>query len=638
MLISTFLAVKLTEPSGVLGRGERKVVFMNRFPRLLLAASALALTACAADAQDSGAEAPARDAATPAAARALTEEAEAAYAELGEASARTAWVKATNITYDTNWLEARMNEELTELSVGFANRARAFNGVELDAETRRKIDLLRGGIVLPAPTTPGAAGELAQITTRLDSTYSQGSIEFGGESVPQNETEILMRELRDPARLQEVWTKWHAVAEPMRDDYARLVEIANEGARELGYEDAGQMWRSGYDMDPDAFAAETDRLWSQVEPLYAQLQCHVKYALNDAYGDEAVPLDQPIRADLLGNMWAQSWAALYPDVVRPANPDAEPIDVQALLERAGYDPVRMVEAGEAFFTSLGFDELPETFWERSQITKPEGRDVVCHASAWNLDSKDDIRIKMCTEVSGEDFTTVHHELGHNFYQRAYKDQPTLFQSGANDGFHEAIGDMVALSITPDYLVRIGLLKPEEVPGPEGDVDLLMQQALSKVAFLPFGLLVDKWRWQVFDGTLSPETYNDGWWALREQYQGIRPPSERGADAFDPGAKYHVPGNTPYMRYFLAHVLQFQCYEAACEQAGWEGPLHRCSFYGDEEVGERFAAMLEAGQSRPWPETLALFTGSEEMDAGAMLRYFAPLMTYLEEQNAARDCG
>jgi peptidyl-dipeptidase A len=612
---------------------------------LTLGTSSLALSACGsqtADAQSSDAAPSKRGAAQSAPtveeAAAFIERVEETYAEVGEEAARTAWVKATYINYDTNWLEARMTEELTELSVDFANETKRFQGLDLPEDLARKMMLIKQGIVLPAPSTEGAAGELAQITTRLDSTYSTGKIDFRGETIPQNETEVLMRELKDEEALREIWTEWRDVAKPMKDDYARMVEIANAGARELGYDDLGQMWRSGYDMEPDAFAEEVDRLWSQVTPLYENLQCHVKYALNDRYGDEAVPLDQPIPAHLLGNMWAQGWGSLYPEIVKPANPDAKGVDVQALLERAGYDPLKMVETGENFFTSLGLAPLPETFYERSQITKPEGRDVVCHASAWNLDSEDDIRIKMCTEVNADDFVTVHHELGHNFYQRAYKDQPTLFQSGANDGFHEAIGDMVALSITPEYLVQIGLLEENEVPSAAGDVDLLMQQALSKVAFLPFGLLVDKWRWQVFDGTLEPESYNEGWWDLRERYQGIRPPAERPADAFDPGSKYHVPGNTPYMRYFLAHVLQFQFYEAACRQAGWEGPLHRCSFYGNEEVGERFNAMLEAGQSRPWPETLALFTGGEEMDASAMLRYFAPLQAYLEEENEGRQCG
>ncbi|MBB5517647.1 M2 family metallopeptidase [Amphiplicatus metriothermophilus] len=567
-------------------------------------------------------------------ARAFIDRVEKTYAELNEAAARTYWVQATYINYDTNWLATQMSEKLTQVAVDFANETKRFDGLDLPADLKRKMDMVRAGITLPAPTAEGAAGELAEITTRLSAVYSTGKIEFEGETVPQDETEVLMRTLRDPAKLAEVWTKWREVAKAMKADYVRLVEIANEGARELGFSDVGEMWRSGYDMEPDAFAEEVDRLWGQVKPLYDELHCHVRAKLNERYGDAVVPLDQPIRADLLGNMWAQSWAPLA-DIVAPEGA-GEPIDLDALLVEKGYTPEKMTRTAEAFFASLGFEPLPETFWERSQIVKPEGREVVCHASAWNLDDKDDLRIKMCTKVNAEDFRTLHHELGHNFYQRAYKEQSTLHRAGAHDGFHEAIGDMIALSITPEYLKQIGLI--EEVPDADADLGLLMSRALDKIAFLPFGLVVDKWRWQAFSGALSPDQYNDGWWALRTQYQGIRPPAERGADAFDPGSKYHVPNNVPYMRYFLAHILQFQFYKAACDQIGWEGPLHRCSFYGSKEVGEKFKAMLEMGASRPWPEALEAFTGSRQMDGSAVVEYFAPLMDWLKEQNADRQCG
>ncbi len=546
------------------------------------------------------------------------------------------WQYATDITEEHEKLVAEDGALLTEKLVDLANATKKFQGLDLPDDLQRKVDILRGGITIPAPSTEGAAVELSDINTRLSSAYSTGKINFDGAEVAQNQTELLMRELKDADKLEEVWTSWRENAKNMKADYMRMVDIANEGARELGYNDVGQMWRSGYDMDPDAFAAETDRLWGQVSPLYENLQCHVKYKLNAQYGDEVVPLDQPIRADLLGNMWAQQWGSLY-DNVRPASAsEGSSVDVDALLVENGYTPIKMVEAGEAFFSSLGFEPLPDTFWERSQFVKPDDKEVVCHASAWDIDNQEDIRIKMCINVDAEDFRTIHHELGHNYYQRAYKEQPLLFKNGANDGFHEAIGDMVALSITPEYLQQIGLL--DNVPGAEGDLELLMQQALEKIAFLPFGLLVDKWRWQVFSGELTPDTYNDGWWALREQYQGIRPPNERPADAFDPGSKYHVPNNVPYTRYFLAHILQFQFYKAACDQIGWEGPLHRCSFYGASEMGDKFNAMLEVGQSQPWPDTLELFTGTRDMDGSAIISYFQPLMEYLEEQNKDRSCG
>jgi len=571
---------------------------------------------------------------TSADALAFLSDVEQEYDALGEEYARISWVNETYINFDTDWLVANIGARATELGVKYAKQAATFNGVDVPEDARRKLELLKLGLTLPAPDRPGAAQELSDITTRLGSTYSVGKIEFEGRTVPQSETEVLMRQLRDPAKLEEVWTKWHDYAKGMKADYARMVEIANEGARELGFADVGAMWRAGYDMPPDDFTVEVDRLWGQVKPLYDDLHCYVRSELNERYGDDVVPLDEPIRADLLGNMWAQSWGELYNDVA-PANADSG-IDLNELLVDDGYDPIKMVKTGEAFFSSLGFDPLPETFWERSQIVKPEGREAVCHASAWDLDARDDLRIKMCTTVGAEDFRTIHHELGHNYYQRAYKELPNLFRGGANDGFHEAIGDTITLSITPEYLRQLELI--DTVPDASKDIGLLMQQALDGVAFLPFGLLIDKWRWQVFSGELTPDTYNSGWWALRTQYQGVRPPNERSADAFDPGAKYHIPGNTPYMRYFLARILQYQFYKAACDAAGWEGPLHRCSFYGSKEVGARLNAMLELGQSQPWQDALEAFTGQREMDASAILAYYAPLSAWLKEQNAGKTCG
>lgn len=560
--------------------------------------------------------------------------AETELAEHGEFAARTEWVQQTNINYDTDWLLARASTKGTELAVRLANGTKAFEGVDLPPEQARKMAFLRSGIVLPAPSRDGAAAELAEITTRLSSTYSTGKYMMKGKALNLDELSTIIEQSRDPKELKEAWEGWRTISPPMASDYARMVEIANEGARELGFDNLADMWLSNYDMAPEAMQAEADRLWSQVEPLYKELHCHVRAKLNEAYGSEVQAQTGPIRADLLGNMWAQQWSTLYPLVApKSASPGYDLTD--ALLKKK-YTPEQMVKTGEAFFSSLGFAPLPDTFWERSMITRPRDREVVCHASAWDLDNVDDIRIKMCTEVNAEDFQTVHHELGHNYYQRAYSGQDFLFRTGAHDGFHEAIGDFVALSITPEYLKQIGLI--ETLPSADADLGLLMDRALEKIAFLPFGLMVDKWRWGVFRGETKPVDYNQSWWDLAKQYQGITPPGPRPADAFDPGAKYHIPGNTPYLRYFLSFVMQFQFHKAACEQAGWTGPLHRCSIYGNKAVGEKFNAMLTAGASKPWPDTLELFTGARQMDASAMVEYFDPLTAWLKEQNKGRECG
>jgi peptidyl-dipeptidase A len=592
---------------------------------------------------------------TAAQAEALVAQAEKELLDFWVEASRIQWVNSTFITEDTDALAAQVGAKGTEMSVRYALDAAKFEKVPgLSPETRRKLDMLRSGIVLPAPTTPGAATELNEIATKLQSDYGKGRGTLNGQPVNGSDIEAEMGKVgHTPNEYKEMWTSWHdQVGKPMRGEFERLVSIANEGAKELGFSDAGSMWRSAYDMPPEDFAKLTDKLWLDVKPLYDSLHCYVRDKLNAKYGDEVQSKTGPIRADLLGNMWAQEWGNIYP-LVAPAGAGDLGYDIGDLLKVKGYvetspteaNPAKrgvwekqMFKIGEGFFSSLGFAPLPETFWQRTQFVKPLDREVVCHASAWDIDAEDDIRIKMCTKVDSGDFVTIHHELGHNYYQRAYKNQSYLYRNGANDGFHEAIGDTIALSITPQYLVDIGLLDPSKVPGADKDIGLLLRQAMDKVAFLPFGLLIDRWRWGVFDGSIKPSDYNRSWDDLRLRYQGIVPPVDRPADAFDPGAKYHIPASVPYTRYFLARLLQFQFYEAACKQAGWQGPLHRCSFYGNKEVGTKLNNMLELGASRPWPDALAAFTGTREMSGKALVAYFAPLKTWLDRQNKGKVCG
>ena len=568
-------------------------------------------------------------------AAAFLEEAENRLLDLWILSARADWIASTYITEDTEILSAKVQEDVIRTVIALATEAARFNGLELDYEMTRKLKKLKLALVLPAPNDPAKTAELTRIKTGMEGIYGRGqSCDENGECLNLTELSRVMASSRDPQELQEAWAGWRTVSPVMREDFARYVELGNEGAKELGYMDLGSMWRSNYDMAPDDFAAELDRLWSQVEPFYEALHCYVRAQLNEQYGDDVQSLTGTIRADLLGNMWAQEWGNIYP-IVAPEGSSGT-VDVTALLKSTGADERAMVRYGEGFFTSLGFEPLPDSFWEKSQFSKPQDRDVVCHASAWSVDFEDDLRIKMCIEITEEEFTVVHHELGHNFYQRAYNQQPVLFQDSANDGFHEAVGDAIALSVTPDYLVKIGLLET----APEGGdaIAPLLKMAMDKIAFLPFGLLIDQWRWKVFSGEFGPEEYNASWWELREKYQGIEPPVERSEADFDPGAKYHVPANVPYNRYFLARILQFQFHRSLCESAGYEGPLHECSIYGSKEAGKRLEDMLGMGSSRPWPEALEALTGSQAIDATAILDYFAPLKGWLDDQNEGQTCG
>ncbi|MGQ9426233.1 M2 family metallopeptidase [Gilvimarinus sp. F26214L] len=602
----------------------------------VLLISALGLAACGPAPQ--GAEAADASGPTEDEAREFLKDAEEQLARLGEELSHASWVASTYINYDSLWLESLASQRFTELSVELANEAARFNDLDLDPADRRKMSALKQVLVIPAPQDSAKAQELAEIGSQMNAMYGAGEYcrqtDQGEECLTGDKLENIMSTSRDPDELKEVWVGWREVSPPMKPLYERQVEIGNEGAQALGYDNLSVFWRSKYDMDPDEFAADADRQWQEVKPFYDALHCHVRAELNEHYGDEVVPATGPIPAHVLGNQWAQQWGNIY-DLVKPENTDLG-YDLDALVKEKITDEVHMVKVAENFFTSLGFEPLPETFFERSMFVEPTDHKAVCHASAWNMDGKDDLRIKMCIDKTAEDFETVHHELGHNFYQRAYNHQPVLFQGSANDGFHEATGDTISLSVTPKYLVDLGWL--EEEPGEEGDLGYLMKMALDKIAFLPWGLMVDKWRWQVFNGEVTPEQYNQAWWELRRDYQGLVPPVERSEADFDPGAKYHIPGNTPYMRYFLAFIQQFQFHRALCETAGHDGPLHRCSIYGNEEAGAKLQAMLEMGASRPWQDAMEAITGQRELDSSAIIDYFAPLKTWLDEQNQGRQCG
>ena len=548
------------------------------------------------------------------------------------------WVLGTYITPDTQAISARADEAYVSASTDYAKRAARFPADAGTPEERRQLAVLKNTMTMAAPGDPKKTTELTTISSRMAAAYGSGKYCPSGAEGSENCLDVeavtkIMAESRDPKRLREAWEGWHTIGSGMKPDYARFVELSNEGAKEVGFADTGAMWRSRYDMAPDAFAKELDRLWGQLQPLYLSLHAHVRARLHEKYGD-AVPAEGPIPAYLLGNIWAQDWSNVYDLVAPEGTTRAVPLD--DILKQRKTKPLEMARIAERFFTSLGFDPLPKTFWERSLFVKPRDREVVCHASAWDINSVDDLRIKMCIDPTEEDFTTIHHELGHNFYQRAYSQLPLILRDSANDGFHEAIGDTVALSVTPEYLVKIGMI--QQAPDASGDIPLLLSRALEKLSFLPFGLIIDQWRWRVFSGEVKPDAYNSAWWDLRQRYQGVAAPTARGEMYFDPGAKYHVPNNTPYARYFLAAVLQFQFHRALAKAAGCTTPLHRCSIYGNKEAGERLKKALAMGASRPWPDVLEELTGQREMDASAIADYFAPLKTWLDEQNKGRKIG
>lgn len=631
----------------------------------------------------------------------VNDEYKAMYPEITSAQ----WLSATYINDDSQRIAAKANERyLTQLNAWIA-QSRKFEGQKMTPATARAIALLKLSSSMPAPHDPAKLTELTRIATSLEGAYGEGAYCTGEGEARRcrqlGELEDVLRSSRDYDQQLDAWQGWHSVAIPMRQEYSRFAELVNEGSRDMGFADTGELWRSGYDMAPGEVAAETDRLWNQVKPLYEQLHCYARTKLVAQYGARG-QVDGLLPAHLMGNMWQQDWSNLW-DLLQPypgagsldigsalrTQADAEyeklltaaKLDTQdpfesardgayatqlkqlghapsdeerEALSRRAYDTAiaqvadlrqradlatakAMTARAQDFYTSLGMPKLPESYWSKSQFLKPRDRNVVCHASAWDMNMEGDVRTKMCIAPGEEDFTTIYHELGHLYYDLAYNPQPPLFQGGANDGFHEAIGDTIVLAMTPDYLRSIGLAQGEG-QDQQALVNAQMRMALAKVSFLPFGLMIDRWRWGVFDGSIKPDHYNQAWWQLKAQYQGVAPASARDETFFDAGAKYHVPGNTPYTRYFMAHILQFQFYKALCEAAGHTGPLNQCSFYGNKVAGQKFWAMLGKGASQPWQATLKGMTGSDRMDAGPLLEYFAPLQGWLTQQNEGQRCG
>jgi peptidyl-dipeptidase A len=552
------------------------------------------------------------------------------------------FIQATDITADTEFIDAKANDRYLALLGQYAAGAGKFAGQKLAPADARALALLKFNVDVPAPRDAARRAELTRLGAQLQSMFGAGKYcppgAAQGSAACKNVEQLseVLAKSRNYDELVAAWKGWHDIGAPMRAPYRRFVTLANEGAQEFGFKDLGVMWRAHYDMSPEEFDAESERLWQQVKPLYAALQCHARAKLAEKYGESRVPAGKPIPAQLLGNMWAQQWSKIYEDILKPY-PAVKIQSADHELVAHKWDAVRMTRSAESFYTSLGFPSLPQTFWERSMLVRPRDREVECHVTAWNMGDQKDVRVTMCLQPTEQDLYSIYHELGHVYYYMSYAQQPYLLRDGANDGFHEAIGDTINLSVTPAYLAKIGLV-PAVQPSREAVINQQMKMALDKIAFLPFGRLIDLWRWRVFSGEITPANYNAAWWELRRHYQGIAPPIPRTEADFDPGAKYHIPANIPYMRYFLSFILQFQFHKALCQAAGQSGPLNECSIFGSAAAGERYAQMLARGASEPWQDTMQKLTGTRRIDAAAITEYFQPLMGWLTEQNKNRQCG
>ncbi|KAL2078213.1 hypothetical protein ACEWY4_025898 [Coilia grayii] len=541
------------------------------------------------------------------------------------------WAYNTDINEQNQQIMLQKNLEMANHTKAYGEIARKYNTADFqDASVKRIIKKLSD--LERAALPQEKLEEYNTLLSRMETTYSLAKVcrPNGGTCHPLDpDLNKIMAESRDYNELLFAWQGWrNASGRELREDYKKYVAIANEAARANGHNDNGEFWRSLYETP--TFEQDLERLWKELEPLYLNVHAYVRRALFKKYGDKYINLKGPIPAHLLGNMWAQTWSGIM-DLAIPY-PDATQVDATPAMIAQKWTPKRMFDESDNFFKSLGLIPMPQEFWNKSMLEKPDGREVVCHASAWDFYNRKDFRIKQCTVVNMDDLITVHHEMGHVQYFLQYKDQPVSFRDGANPGFHEAIGDVMALSVaTPKHLKEIGLLETVE-ENDESTINYLMSIALDKIAFLPFGYLMDQWRWKVFDGRISEQDYNKEWWHMRLKYQGLCPPVARTEQDFDPGAKFHIPANVPYVRYFVSFVVQFQFHKALCEAAGQTGKLHTCDIYRSTAAGKKLGDAMKLGFSKPWPDAMFDITGQRDMTAEPLMEYFEPLITWLEAEN------
>ncbi|KAJ3342651.1 hypothetical protein HDU93_001631 [Gonapodya sp. JEL0774] len=557
--------------------------------------------------------------------------------EAERVASEAAWAYETDVTDENLAKLADADVAFSSLALKTSRRtAKLFGkcdltGPKFPASLGRQVKFLIE-LSTDTPSSKSDQKRLAQVIGEMTSTYAKARVD--GHLLDPDLTATLATS-RNADELERVYVGWRDANKVSKAPFSEYVELQNKAAAENGYKDMGAVWRSGYEMPTAEFDELLLTALSQISPLYDALHCYTYHKLRSFYGPSVVDGDDGlIPAHLLGNMWSQDWSNIY-DILTPY-PDVVSPTITPELIRQNYTAVKVHQLAESFYVSLGFDPLPETFWKRSMLVRPEGREVVCHASAWDF-GEDDLRIKMCTTVTQEDVATVHHEQG-----------PYTFRGGANDGFHEAIGDTVVLSFqTPGHLRDdLGMLPPEDGGGKEYEalINYQLHVALERIAVLPWTFLMDKWRWEVFEG-LPSDQWNTRWWQLITKHQGLKAPKSldtEAPDAFDPAAKYHISANVPYIRYFLAAIYQFQFHRALCYAAHPSATpaLHECSIYGSKAAGQLFGEMLAMGRSEPWQKAMSVITQGREdtLNGTAVVDYFAPLVEWLRKQNEGKSCA
>ncbi|XP_075996407.1 angiotensin-converting enzyme 2 [Genypterus blacodes] len=493
--------------------------------------------------------------------------------------------------------------------------------------------------------TPDKAAHLSKVMSEMSTIYSTATVclmddHFNCQTLEPG-LEDVMANSRDYFERLHVWEGWRReVGKRMRPLYEDYVDLKNEAAKLNDFEDYGAYWRSNYEtIEEDSRYKYTQHqlmddvraIYKEILPLYKELHAYVRSKLMDVYPGRIHP-QGPLPAHLLGDMWGRFWTNLY--ALSVPYPHKEDIDVSKTMVAKGWTERQLFKEAEAFFMSVGLYKMNENFWNDSMLEKPDdGRKVVCHPTAWDMGNGEDFRIKMCTKVNMDDFLTVHHEMGHNQYQMAYSNLSYLLRDGANEGFHEAVGEIMSLSAaTPSHLQALGLLPVDFTSDNETEINFLLKQALTIVATLPFTYMLEEWRWQVFDGNITKDEWMQRWWEMKREMVGVVEPVPRDETYCDPPALFHVSGDYSFIRYFTRTIYQFQFQKALCEAANHTDDLFKCDITNSTAAGDKLRKMLELGRSKSWTRALDMISSEVKMDAAPLLEYFEKLQHWLVKEN------
>jgi len=566
-------------------------------------------------------------------AQAFIEEYTAEWLKLYKAEGEAQWAANTRIVEGDDTIEEEANRA-SEAMAAFSGSVETIEKTRAFLERKDRLDPLQvkqlEAILYQAANSPQTAPDL--VKRRIAAETEQNSKLFGfdftidGKSVSTNEIDDLLEDSNDLDARLNAWRASKEVGKVLKGGLAELVSLRNQTVQALGYDNYFHYQVSDYGMTVDEMMALNRQLVEDLRPLYRELHTWARYEFAKRYGVDEVPDLLP--AHWLPNRWAQDWSSMV---------TVEGLDIDGAL--ADKEPEWLVKQAERFYRSLGFGELPASFWEKSSLypLPPDANyKKNTHASAWHIDLQDDVRCLMSVVPSARWYETTHHELGHIYYYISYTnpDVPPLLREGANRAFHEGVGSLLGMaSMQKPFMAGLGLVDPD---AETDQIKALLKEALNTVVFIPFSAgTMTHFERDLYAGGLTKDEFNKRWWAHVRSFQGVAPPQPRGEDYCDAATKTHIINDAAqYYDYALSYVILHQLHDHIAKNILDQDP-RQTNYYGSKDVGKFLYDILKLGGSEDWRKVMRDRLG-QELSAKPMLDYFEPLLAWLQERNQGRE--